>query len=43
MKSFVRKAMCMKSIQVFLLCAAKLIPIVMNMSVCLACVQGVFV
>lgn len=33
----------MKSLQVLFLCAAKLISIIMNMSVCLARFQGVFV
>lgn len=33
----------MKSLQVLLLCAAKLISIIINMSVCLACFPGVFV
>lgn len=42
-ESFVRKARCMKSLQVLLLCAAKLISIIMNMSVCLACFHGGFV
>ena len=42
-ESFVRKARCMKSNQVLLLCAAKFISIILNMSVCMACFQGVFV
>ncbi len=42
-ESFLRKARCMKSLQVPFLCAAKLISIVMNMSVCLACFHGALV